>query len=586
MKISLIVKNGGWHTEELRNAAVRKKIDFETLKITSLNEYEKKLAKTGDVIIWFSSGLKSLDKKATLFHLMRDSVVINADCLKWPFLTRKLFQQKYLEKFSSLSGILTFSFQDKKDLLESIPEKLNFPIIQKPNYGSQGDNISLLKSKKDILKLKNNIPDYIYQNFIPNDGDYRILIVGGKALGVIKRTAKAGGFLNNVSKGGQAVVVSDPILLKTLKRIALAAASLFDLSICGVDIIYDKENNKYRLMEINTNPEWRGFQTATKINVAEKIIDYCVAIHARRKKNTPALVKEYFDSNYDYLDGQKFHYASRMWLWTKEDFYRKKIDLLETSYLENSFDGQVAVFKKILKEKTIYDNLIAGNLRKKYLKRYPQLSAYSRILFLCLFARTIYKKDLRAVVKKVVDDEKLKSLRNDLKKDRMAIAALSTYAVNFLYLTADYFKKPDSITPRVLLDIFKEKNTELSEHPELRAYMLTHAIIGETRFYSQKIVFHIEEYSSMVKELDKFIKDNYFKLALDIKFEFLVCCDLCNYNSEIRNMILEEAGRSLADNGNFLVSRLNDTRGFLTRNILDSEHRNVLYVMTNMKERI
>jgi hypothetical protein len=125
----------------------------------------------------------------------------------------------------------------------------------------------------------------------------------------------------------------------------------------------------------------------------------------------------------------------------------------------------------------------------------------------------------------------------------------------------------------------------MEKHPDLQAYMLTHAIIGESNFYSNKITRHKKIYEQIIIELEKLIGDNYFQLALDVKFEFLVCCEICNYSSSLKNLILAEADRSLADNGNFLISRLNDSRGFLTRNLLDAEHRNTLYIMATSKHR-
>lgn len=581
MKISLIATKGGWHTQELIKKTRKRKIELEVLSIKSFEEYEKIEKQLGDVVIWFSSFLKTLDKKSTFFHLMKELAVINPDCQKFPFLTRKFFQQKYLEKFSSLSCIPTFYFQDKKELSAAIPKKLKFPIIQKPDYGSQGDQISLLKSKKDIRDLKIEISDFIYQNFISNDGDFRVFVVGGKILGAIKRVARSGGFLNNVSKGGHAETVKDLEILSKLERIALTATSIFDLPICGVDIIYDKKTKKYRLMEINTNPEWKGFQGATGINVAEKIIDYCVSVYDRKRKIVPVLVKEYFDKNYEYLNEQKFHYASRMWLWTGEKAYHEKLKDLESYYLEISDDVRKKKFKEILAKKSDWEESISGEVRKKYSKKYPQLSAFNQLLFKNLFSEKIYKKSLKPVIEKLVPMSEFIALKEKLEKDREAIATLSTFAVNYFYNLNFYSGESKPADPMLFLSISREKYKNLENHPELKIYMLTHAIIGESRFYSEKIVRHEKIYTEIMIELENAIKERYFELPLDVKFEFLVCANICGYSTDMKKIIMEEADRSLADNGNFLISRLNDAHGFLYRNIMDAEHRNVLYMMAN-----
>lgn len=87
----------------------------------------------------------------------------------------------------------------------------------------------------------------------------------------------------------------------------------------------------------------------------------------------------------------------------------------------------------------------------------------------------------------------------------------------------------------------------------------------------------------MIKLCEDIILKNYFSISLDNKFEFLVCAKMLNYKSVVEKTILGEADRSLSLVGNFLVSKLNDSRGILGQNLLDAEHRNALYIMANTK---
>jgi len=270
-----------------------------------------------------------------------------------------------------------------------------------------------------------------------------------------------------------------------------------------------------------------------------------------------------------------------MWLWTKENSYLEKLKALEKNYAEDSPEKRISAFRKILAKKFGWENLIAGKLRKKYLEKYPQLLSYNHLLFKNLFSQTIYKKNLHPEIEKILPQAKLIALKKKLEKDKEAIAVLSTFAVNYFYVLAYYLNDPKLANPNLFLDVFKKKNEQLKNHPDLRAYILTHAIIGESQFYSKGILRHKKIYLKMLAELENIINTNYFQLALDIKFEFLVCCKLCDYSSSLEKIILGEADRSLADNGNFLISRLNDSCGTMTRNILDAEHRNVLFIMAN-----
>ncbi|MDQ5914115.1 MAG: hypothetical protein QG623_734, partial [Patescibacteria group bacterium] len=80
---------------------------------------------------------------------------------------------------------------------------LDFPLIMKSANGSIGAHNFLVKNKKQLKDLLNQ-PNYkdtvfIYQQMIPNDGDYRFLITGDKPGVIIHRSAVEGDHRNNTS---------------------------------------------------------------------------------------------------------------------------------------------------------------------------------------------------------------------------------------------------------------------------------------------------------------------------------------------------------------------------------------------------
>ncbi len=84
--------------------------------------------------------------------------------------------------------------------------KLSFPFIKKPDLGARGEGVEVIGDSRQLDQLKNEeITGFVFQNFIENKGDYRVFVVGGKPIGVMKRIAQKGSFLNNVSRGGRAV---------------------------------------------------------------------------------------------------------------------------------------------------------------------------------------------------------------------------------------------------------------------------------------------------------------------------------------------------------------------------------------------
>ena len=85
----------------------------------------------------------------------------------------------------------------------------------------------------------------------------------------------------------------------------------------------------------------------------------------------------------------------------------------------------------------------------------------------------------------------------------------------------------------------------------------------------------------MLHAAESIIRDNFRKISLDNKFEFLVCAKICGYISGIEELILSEASHSLAPDGNFLIDTENETATPDGGNdFVGAEHRNVLYIMS------
>jgi RimK family alpha-L-glutamate ligase len=164
--------------------------------------------------------------------------------------------------------------------LESKGEKeFSFPFIIKRTDGKQGKNVYLVRDSHEVKSLvKKLLPEekegkrFLAQELIANDGDFRLMVIGGRVIGAIKRTAqKKGEFRSNVSLGGKAEKVE---VNQKLKEMAIKAATLCQVDFAGVDIILDKKTQKPYLLEINRAPQYAGFHRATGINVPMTMIDY------------------------------------------------------------------------------------------------------------------------------------------------------------------------------------------------------------------------------------------------------------------------------------------------------------------------
>lgn len=581
MKITVICKTNEWQVERLREAAPKFGVDIEVRDITESAIVPENL---GEVVLWRSSSLGGgVDRFNMLNAILEKHILINRCLARLPYATEKAFQQEYVQKKTkAVTCIPTFTFQSIQEAEAAIQiGTLRYPFIQKPNKGSKGEGVELIRNKEDFNRVAKSVDQQVYQNFIENSGDYRVFILGGRMLGVIKRTAPDGGFLNNISKGGRAETITDPKILAKLRRIGTTVASIFELALCGVDVIYDEVSEEYFFLEVNTVPQWRGFQEATGVNVAEEIIQYCKRIAERGGKKTLELVSEEYQSQIHLLGNKKFHFLSRLFLWNGGDFFKSKLDELQTEYIGTSEEG----YRKRLKEIFTHipehgDRMVAKEARQEYFKKYPKLEPSLGLLFKNLFAKELYGIDLRTYISELVSDEELLNLKSLIENDDEAMRVLSTHAINYLYMLEEYLgTKEAKAHPEKYLRIGTSYDEEAFE---LQIYFLTHCIIGASKFYSTGIRGEeLETYNKMLRAVEEIIRGHFKTISLDNKFEFLVCAKICGYVSDLEKDILSEADRSLAPDGNFLIDTHNTKAAPDERNdFVGSEHRNVLYIMS------
>lgn len=598
MKLSIISRfSKSYELEQLQCEAQKANIVCEIHDINVKKNLREQIQSWGDVVLWRSSSLDEMLDKRRIFEAAKKEMksIINYSVLKNPFIRDKFYQQSVIANMNAIDGIASYEFNQKSDFMDALKNALfNFPLIQKPRIGAEGKDTYLLKKRSDINFSDDTVKNYIFQEFIPNKGDFRVMVLGGRVLGCIKRVAAKGGFLNNVSQGAASSMVADSKILSQLHFIALTVAAAFDITFCGIDIIYDTKEQKYKFLEINTAPQWQGniFESITGINVSHAIISLCKNIFQRKsEKSSPGfLIENYYFENQKYLARSKLkHFYSRMFLWTGNQKYRQHLMKNKQQFLgKNELD----IKKKIdhcLQVSPDQFSINCYELRKPYLQKYPDLQKYDALLFFMLHAKNLYDQNMKKFVIDKVPSEKFIDLYWNLSKDKNAVAILSTYAINFLYLVEYFFTeelKNKRISPQYFFDIAKSfhKNND-PDSICLQLYLLTHCIINESRFYAKKIYKYKNIYQKMIQYTEHIIVNNYFNVSLDCKIEFLVCADLLKYVSFIKNLILDEAKLSFSPHGNFIIDKLNNRRDLYKQNFNAAEHKNVLFLMNEAKYR-
>lgn len=186
---------------------------------------------------------------------------------------------------SVMSSYLDFIKIHKGENIEVLKEKffldlvkeISLPLIVKPLIGARGKNVYKINNYQDFLRFISkfeNTAEFLFQEFIPNNGDYRVIVVGGKVIGLFKRVPSDGEFRANIALGGRGEIVTDQKLVKQIGDFALKACQVLEIEIGGVDVILSDKNGMLYFIEVNRSMQWEGFRETTGINVAAHIIEY------------------------------------------------------------------------------------------------------------------------------------------------------------------------------------------------------------------------------------------------------------------------------------------------------------------------
>ncbi len=141
---------------------------------------------------------------------------------------------------------------------EKISEVLGVPFVMKATDGTQGINNFLIKSEDEFKEVRRTRPekDFIFQEFIRNSGDLRVLVVGSEIKLVIYRARTDDStHLNNTSRGASAKLLDLSQLSEQVQALSLSAAASLKREIAGVDVMFEEGTDKPYILEVNSSPQ-------------------------------------------------------------------------------------------------------------------------------------------------------------------------------------------------------------------------------------------------------------------------------------------------------------------------------------------
>ncbi len=238
--------------------------------------------------MWFRvAGTKSgkyTEGRNLAIRLLRDRVFCcnHEGYLGWARMGKVSQHGVFIEKGIPVVPTRLFFTKDQvKDGLEKMEGDFGWPIIVKHEKGYQGKSVRKFEDREELTRFVERIKEknlglFMWQKCLPTRWDLRVIVMGGRAIGAMKRMATGGEFRSNYSLGGK---VQQWELTEGEKAIAERVAQVCGLDYCGVDIMKNEQGDNF-VLEVNRQCQFKGFEEATGINVAKMVAE--MLINGRR----------------------------------------------------------------------------------------------------------------------------------------------------------------------------------------------------------------------------------------------------------------------------------------------------------------
>ena len=165
----------------------------------------------------------------------------------------------------------TLATESVNEALRAFHE-LGGDVVVKPIFGSRGQGATRINDidiADTIFKAITFHHGVIYmQEFVDHGhSDIRAFVIGDQVIASMCRIAD--GWKTNYSRGARPAPTE---ISEEFKEIAIKAAKAVGCKIAGVDIL--EGPNGPRIVDVNSQPGWKGLQMVAKVNIADEIVKY------------------------------------------------------------------------------------------------------------------------------------------------------------------------------------------------------------------------------------------------------------------------------------------------------------------------
>ena len=269
MRLAIIGSTNSYGSKRILEEAQKRKHSAELVAIDDVLKKRKSLSEF-DCALFYGISRHPKEAGEIAAKLLKNKKIVVDEIIARGIINSKMNTCGKMQS-AGIPYPKSFDFSSIEDAIKKIAQ-LDFPIVIKPLDGRKGRDIEMFDCMEEaaVYLSRNGTENKMAQEFIQNKGyDIRVIAIGGKALGAIKRVAKKGEFRTNIARGASAEKTE---LTKKLRELAERAAQTMHYEFTGVDII--EGNGKFYVLEVNRSPQFEAFEKCTEINVAGELVKY------------------------------------------------------------------------------------------------------------------------------------------------------------------------------------------------------------------------------------------------------------------------------------------------------------------------
>ena len=168
----------------------------------------------------------------------------------------------------------TAATENVSEALQAFAE-LGGDVVVKPLFGSRGVGATRVVDREiaeTVFKAITFQHGVIYiQEFVPHGySDLRAFVVDNRVIAAMRRVSES--WKTNYSQGAKPAPLD---LNKTFEELAVKSAQSVGCKIAGVDILEGPGGPV--IVDVNSQPGWKGLQMVTKVNIAEEIVRFILS---------------------------------------------------------------------------------------------------------------------------------------------------------------------------------------------------------------------------------------------------------------------------------------------------------------------